>query len=128
MSVEFRLPSLGADMEYPTLVEWQVAPGDVIKRGDVIAVVETDKGAIDLEIFESGKIEKLLVSPGVRMRVGDALALLEGEPGRLKLSPAARARAITASALRVAVRADFGSKSSTGSMIAARPVALSVTR
>lgn len=93
MSVEFRLPSLGADMEYATLVEWKVAPGDVIKRGDVIAVVETDKGAIDLEIFESGKIEKLLVSPGVRMRVGDALALLEGEPGRLKISPAARARA-----------------------------------
>ena len=80
MSVEFRLPSLGADMEGATLVEWKVAAGDVIKRGDIIAVVETDKGAIDLEIFDPGKIEKLLVSPGARMRVGDAIALLDSGP------------------------------------------------
>ena len=51
---EFRMPSLGADMEAGTLVEWLVKPGDKVKRGDVVAVVETQKGAIEIEIFNDG--------------------------------------------------------------------------
>ena len=47
--VEFRMPSLGADMEAGTLVEWLVKPGDQVKRGDIVAVVETQKGAIEIE-------------------------------------------------------------------------------
>ncbi len=39
---EFRMPSLGADMEAGTLVEWKVKPGDHVKRGDLVAVVDTD--------------------------------------------------------------------------------------
>ena len=50
---EFRMPSLGADMEAGTLVEWLVKPGDRVKRGDIVAVVETQKGAIEIEIFET---------------------------------------------------------------------------
>jgi multidrug efflux pump subunit AcrA (membrane-fusion protein) len=38
---EFRMPSLGADMEAGTLVEWLVQPGDHVKHGDIVAVVET---------------------------------------------------------------------------------------
>ena len=57
MSGEFKMPSLGADMEHGILVEWMVKPGDAVKRGDIVAVVETDKGAIDVEIFEDGVIE-----------------------------------------------------------------------
>jgi hypothetical protein len=50
----FHMPSLGADMEAGKLVEWLVKPGDTVKRGDVVAVVETQKGAIEIEIFEDG--------------------------------------------------------------------------
>ena len=50
----FRMPSLGSDMEAGTLVEWLVKPGDAVKRGDVVAVVETQKGAIEIECFEAG--------------------------------------------------------------------------
>ena len=46
---DFRMPSLGADMEGGTLVEWLKSPGDTIHRGDIIAVVETVKGAIEIE-------------------------------------------------------------------------------
>jgi pyruvate dehydrogenase E2 component (dihydrolipoamide acetyltransferase) len=46
------MPSLGADMEKGTLVAWNVKPGDRVKRGDIIAVVETDKGAFDTECYE----------------------------------------------------------------------------
>ena len=79
MQVDFRLPALGADMDAGTVVEWRVAPGDHCRRGDVVAVVETDKGAIDVEIFIDGVVRELLVPIGTRVPVGTALALLETE-------------------------------------------------
>jgi pyruvate dehydrogenase E2 component (dihydrolipoamide acetyltransferase) len=72
--VDFRMPSLGADMEAGTLVEWMVKPGDPIKRGDVIAVVETQKGAIEIEVFETGQIEQILVDVNSKVPVGTPLA------------------------------------------------------
>ncbi len=89
------MPSLGADMETGTLAEWTVKPGDAVKRGDIIAVAETDKGAIDLEIWEGGVIEELVVPPGTRVPVGAVLARVRGEGAppsvRAPLSPAAPA-------------------------------------
>jgi pyruvate dehydrogenase E2 component (dihydrolipoamide acetyltransferase) len=73
---EFRMPSLGADMEAATLVEWKVAPGDRVKRGDIVAVVETQKGAIEIEIFEDGVVRDLVVTPGSTVPVGALLAHL----------------------------------------------------
>jgi pyruvate dehydrogenase E2 component (dihydrolipoamide acetyltransferase) len=122
MASEFRLPALGADMDEGTIVQWNVAPGSVVKRGDVVAVVETDKGAIDVEIFQDGVVREIVVQPGTKVPVGTVLALLEGpeapsaaegspppvvEPAadapspvmpaatgaRVKISPAARKRA-----------------------------------
>ncbi|MEY9626330.1 biotin/lipoyl-containing protein [Sinorhizobium fredii] len=52
--IEFKMPSLGADMEAGTLVEWFKQPGDRVQRGDVIALVETQKGAIEIEVFNEG--------------------------------------------------------------------------
>ena len=72
------MPSLGADMEAGTLVEWLKRPGDRVKRGDVVAVVETQKGAIDVDIFEDGVIERWLVEPGTTVPVGTPLALIAG--------------------------------------------------
>jgi pyruvate dehydrogenase E2 component (dihydrolipoamide acetyltransferase) len=71
---EFRMPSLGADMESGTLTEWLVEPGAAVKRGDIVASVETAKGIIDIEIFDSGVIEQLLVAPGTEVDVGAVLA------------------------------------------------------
>lgn len=86
----FRMPSLGADMEAGTLVEWLVKPGDTVKRGDIVAVVETQKGAIEIEIFEDGVVERLLVDPGATVPVGAALAEIRGtgeSPGTLTPQP-----------------------------------------
>lgn len=77
--VEFRMPSLGADMEAGTLVEWLVKPGDKVKRGDVVAVVETQKGAIEVETFETGEIEQILVALNVKVPVGTPLARIRTE-------------------------------------------------
>jgi pyruvate dehydrogenase E2 component (dihydrolipoamide acetyltransferase) len=88
---EFRMPSLGADMEAGTLVEWLVKPGDRVKHGDIIAVVETQKGAIEIESFQSGTLEKFLVDIGTKVPVGTPLALIraEGEAKPAEAKPAA---------------------------------------
>jgi pyruvate dehydrogenase E2 component (dihydrolipoamide acetyltransferase) len=92
MPGEFRLPALGADMDEGTIVEWHVAAGSRVKRGDVVAVVETDKGAIDVEIFEDGVVREIVVQPGTRVPVGTVLALLETEGSPPAAAPAAADR------------------------------------
>ena len=71
------MPSLGADMEAGTLSRWQVKPGDRVKSGDVVAVIETDKGAIEVEVFATGTIERLVVGEGEKVPVGTVLAVIQ---------------------------------------------------
>ena len=112
--IEFKLPSLGADMEQGKLLEWKVKPGDRVRRGDIVAVVDTTKAAVEVEIWEDGTMHEWIVQPGETVPVGTVLALLlaPGEdaataarpkiaaaaPGaalfaRKRISPAARKRA-----------------------------------
>jgi pyruvate dehydrogenase E2 component (dihydrolipoamide acetyltransferase) len=88
---EFRMPSLGADMEVGTLIQWLVQPGDAVKRGDIIAVVDTEKAAIEIEVFESGVIKNLVVQIGETVPVGAVLAIIstDGEAARPIAAPAA---------------------------------------
>ncbi|HEU0202973.1 MAG TPA: dihydrolipoamide acetyltransferase family protein [Burkholderiaceae bacterium] len=72
------MPSLGADMEDGTFVRWYVEPGQAVKRGDVVCVVDTQKGAIDVEIWETGTIAKLVAEQGQRIPVGQTMAVLAG--------------------------------------------------
>lgn len=74
--IEFRMPSLGADMEAGTLQEWLKKPGDNVKRGDIIALVETQKGLIEIEVFDEGKIDSLLLKEGDKVPVGAIMALI----------------------------------------------------
>jgi pyruvate dehydrogenase E2 component (dihydrolipoamide acetyltransferase) len=104
--IEFRMPALGADMEAGTLVEWLKKPGDTVKRGDIIAIVDTEKGAIEVEVFDDGVIDRTVVEPGQKVPVGTVLAVIRApgaaEPvagpvpptapaaARVRISPAAR--------------------------------------
>jgi len=115
---QFVMPSLGADMESAVLMEWHVKEGDHVTKGQVIAEVETSKGVIEIEVFEEGIVEKILVEPETECTVGTTLAIIrtEGEQEgkietvispapsdipteeatddeRIKASPAARRRA-----------------------------------
>ncbi len=83
----FTMPSLGADMESGKLVEWLVQPGDTVKRGDVVAVVETQKGAIEIEIFEAGEVRSLDAALGETLPVGAPLATIV-KPGEDAPEPA----------------------------------------
>ncbi|HEY7540973.1 MAG TPA: dihydrolipoamide acetyltransferase family protein [Methylomirabilota bacterium] len=74
---EFVMPILGADMTAGTLVTWRKRPGDRVVRGDIIAEVETEKGLIDVEVFTSGVLERILVTPGATVPTGTVLALIQ---------------------------------------------------
>ena len=111
--IDLPLPALGADMESGKLLEWHVKPGDVIRKGTIVAVVDTEKAAIDVESWHDGTVQELLVPVGQTVAVGTAiLRLLEtgevvaapaagpaaaaprpAETGHARASPAARARA-----------------------------------
>ena len=84
------MPALGADMENGTLVEWLVKPGDRVKRGDIVAVVETQKGAIEVEIFDEGIVSELAVPVGTLVPVGGLLARIGdgAAPPRAAAAPA----------------------------------------
>jgi pyruvate dehydrogenase E2 component (dihydrolipoamide acetyltransferase) len=74
--IEFRLPSLGSDMDEGTLVEWRVKVGDPVKKGQVVAVVDTAKAAIDVECWDEGVVHALLAEPGTKLPVGAPLVAL----------------------------------------------------
>ncbi|MFC3890811.1 dihydrolipoamide acetyltransferase family protein [Lentzea rhizosphaerae] len=92
---EFRMPSLGADMDEGTVIEWLVKPGDTVARGDVVAVVDTAKAAVDVECFEGGVIEDILVQPGKAVPVGTPLATI-GTADGAAAKPAAAKRSAPA--------------------------------
>lgn len=89
----FRMPSLGADMAAGTLVEWLRKPGDPVRRGDIIAVVETQKGAIEVEVFEDGIVQQILVEPGTILPVGTPLASIASAEGESAAESVERAAA-----------------------------------
>jgi pyruvate dehydrogenase E2 component (dihydrolipoamide acetyltransferase) len=84
------MPVLGADMDEGTVIEWLVKPGDEVRKGDVIAVIDTAKSAIEVESFTTGTIDRLVVGVGETVPVGTVLAVIaqpEGE--RAEPAPAA---------------------------------------
>jgi pyruvate dehydrogenase E2 component (dihydrolipoamide acetyltransferase) len=81
------MPALGADMEEGTVIEWLVGPGDHVAKGDIVAVVKTDKADIEIEVFESGTVEALLVPVGEIVAVGTPIATIDGDAGASAVQP-----------------------------------------
>ncbi len=74
--IEFKLPSLGSDMDEGTLLEWKVGVGDTVKKGQVMAIVDTTKAAVDVESWQEGTVHQLIAEVGQKMPVGTVMALL----------------------------------------------------
>jgi pyruvate dehydrogenase E2 component (dihydrolipoamide acetyltransferase) len=96
----FLMPSLGADMEHGKLIEWLVKPGDYVRRGDLVAVVDTDKTVMDVESFQEGVVADLLVGIGETVPVGTPLAVITQTPAEVEVpvreAPQGRAPSKTA--------------------------------
>ncbi|MDA5193803.1 pyruvate dehydrogenase complex dihydrolipoamide acetyltransferase [Govanella unica] len=82
MSFEITMPALSPTMEKGNLAKWLVKEGDVVKSGDVIAEIETDKATMEVEAVDEGTVGKILVAEGTSdVPVGTLIAVLleEGE-------------------------------------------------
>jgi pyruvate dehydrogenase E2 component (dihydrolipoamide acetyltransferase) len=79
MAVDIIMPKLSDTMEEGKILHWLKKEGDFVNKGEVIAEVETDKADMDLEVFSSGILTKILYKEGDTVPVGTIIALLGGE-------------------------------------------------
>lgn len=80
MAIELKMPALSPTMEEGTLAKWLVKEGDVVKSGDIMAEIETDKATMEFEAVDEGTIAKILVTEGTdNVKVGTVIALIAGE-------------------------------------------------
>ncbi|BAO30759.1 dihydrolipoamide acetyltransferase family protein [Sulfuritalea hydrogenivorans] len=107
--IEFKLPSLGADMDEGTLLEWKVGVGDTVKKGQVVAIVDTSKAAVDVESWQEGTVHQLIAEIGQKMPVGTVMALLlqagETAPAEVGAGATAKPMPKAAPAMAAAVSA-----------------------
>jgi len=102
------MPSLGADMEAGKLIEWKIKPGDHVKRGDIVAEVETEKADIDVEIFSTGVVHEILIQPGQKVPVGTVLATIIGEGEEPSRAPAPAGERVRISPLAKKLAQELG--------------------
>ncbi|PZU25577.1 MAG: pyruvate dehydrogenase complex dihydrolipoamide acetyltransferase [Shinella sp.] len=91
MPIEVVLPALSAGMEDAVIAKWLKAEGETVKKGDLLAEVETDKATMELEAEADGTLGRILVGDGKRANVNQAIALLlaEGEDASVLAGPVA---------------------------------------
>jgi pyruvate dehydrogenase E2 component (dihydrolipoamide acetyltransferase) len=102
MSIELKMPALSPTMEEGTLAKWFVKEGDVVKAGDVLAEIETDKATMEFEAVDEGRIAKILIGEGSDgVPVGTVIALI-GDGGVAELETAVEAPAAALAVAEVA--------------------------
>src|SRR5438128_11573738 len=84
------IPKLSDTMTVGTLVKWLKKEGDVVKSGDMLAEVETDKATMELECFFDGTLLKIFSPAGSQVALGAALCAV-GKPGEVVEAPAPKA-------------------------------------
>ena len=82
------MPKLGFDMAEGTLVRWVKAEGENVKKGDVLAEIETDKATVEVESNFSGVLNKHLVEQGAVVPVGSAIAIIAAPGEKVENGPA----------------------------------------
>ena len=104
MAIEILMPALSPTMEEGTLAKWLVKEGDVVKSGQVIAEIETDKATMEFEAVDEGRIGQILVAEGTAgVKVNTAIAVLleDGEAAGAAVAKPAAAAPVAAAAAAV---------------------------
>ena len=80
MATELKMPALSPTMEEGTLAKWLVKPGDVVRSGDILAEIETDKATMEFEAVDEGTVAEILVAEGTdHVKVGTVIATLNAD-------------------------------------------------
>jgi pyruvate dehydrogenase E2 component (dihydrolipoamide acetyltransferase) len=126
MAIELKMPALSPTMEEGTLAKWMVQVGDVVKSGDLLAEIETDKATMEFEAVDEGTVSEILVAEGTDgVKVGTVIAMISGDgeaavPAKTA-APAAKAEAAPAPVVDAPVAAPV--KAAEGDRIAISPLA-----
>ena len=95
MPIELKMPALSPTMEEGTLAKWLVKTGDIVKSGDIIAEIETDKATMEFEAIDEGVMGALMVAEGTEgVKVGTVIARMQGDDEEAAPQQAAPAKAI----------------------------------
>ena len=96
MAIELKMPALSPTMEEGTLAKWLVKEGDMVKSGDILAEIETDKATMEFEAVDEGVIGQILVPEGTEgVKVGAVIAVIGGGAGDVAaVAPAAVQKAV----------------------------------
>src|SRR5215467_9302895 len=78
---EITMPRLSDTMQEGTIARWLKQAGDAVKKGDILAEIETDKATMDLEAYEAGTLEQILVPEGETVPIGKAVAVIGSGAG-----------------------------------------------
>jgi pyruvate dehydrogenase E2 component (dihydrolipoamide acetyltransferase) len=73
---EVTMPRLSDTMSEGAVGRWLKKPGDAVADGEIIAEIETDKATMELQAFESGTLQKILVPEGQTVPIGQAIAII----------------------------------------------------
>ena len=123
MAVEILMPALSPTMEEGTLAKWLVKEGDVVKSGQILAEIETDKATMEFEAVDEGVVGKILIAEGVAgVKVNTPIAVLL-EDGESASSVAALPSSVPAPAAAPAKSDAKASDERTVAMVALAPVA-----
>ena len=87
MAKPILMPQVGQDLTEGKLIEWRIKVGDTVGKGDIVAVVESEKASFEVEAFEAGTVLELLYEEGATTEVLAPLAFV-GEPGETRRTPA----------------------------------------
>jgi len=111
MAIELKMPALSPTMEEGTLAKWLVKEGDVVKSGDILAEIETDKATMEFEAVDEGTIASIVVAEGTdNVKVGTVIATIaaEGEDVSAASTPAPAPKAEAPAAEQKAAESEAG--------------------
>jgi pyruvate dehydrogenase E2 component (dihydrolipoamide acetyltransferase) len=77
--IAIEMPKLGYDMETGKVGAWLKQVGEHVDRGDVLAEIETEKSAVEMEALASGTLVEIVAQPGTELPVGEVIGYLDDE-------------------------------------------------
>lgn len=95
---EITMPRLSDTMSEGTVARWLKQPGDTVEPGDILLEIETDKATMELEAFESGTLQKIIIPEGQTVPIGEVIGMIGDGPVEEIVSAASPAPASTATA------------------------------
>lgn len=101
MATDIKMPQLSDTMSSGKILTWRLKEGDIVKRGDILAEVETDKANLEIESFFNGTLLKVTIPAGSVAKVGEVIAVI-GQAGESVSTPAPSTTAPTVAAQQAA--------------------------